>query len=182
VLIHPTSEGVGSLSLRRKKNIQKNFGLGITLFALVSVYREGFEIALFLKAAYFTASTDAYTGLLIGSICAIILGYFVIKSVIRINLRRFFLITGALLILISAGLVSRAIGEFQEAGALNILGEKAWNIHSIFDSDANLGKILESIFGYDDNPSILQTIGYAIYLIGAAYFLLPRKSKLKSNR
>ncbi len=79
--------------------------------AFLAVLREGFETAVFLLAA-FQASRDAVLaglGALAGLLVAIGLGYGIYRGGVRINLARFFRLTGLILVFVAAGLVATAL-------------------------------------------------------------------------
>ena len=87
---------------------------------VLAVVREGLETVLFLFAIW--SSSGDVAGLMLASLAglagAIGIGYAIFAMGIRIDLRKFFTITGVVLIFVSAGLVSFAIAEFTEAGIL----------------------------------------------------------------
>ena len=89
---------------------------GLAFFA---VAREGLETVLFLFAIW--SSSGDVAGLLIAALAglavAIGIGYAFFAMGVRIDLRRFFTITGVVLIFVSAGLVAFAIAEFTEAAS-----------------------------------------------------------------
>ena len=89
--------------------------------AFLAVLREGFETVVFLVAAFNESAnpTTAATGALIGILVAIVLGYGIYPAAFRINLPKFFRITGAVLVLVAAGLVTSALHTAHEAGWLD---------------------------------------------------------------
>lgn len=93
--------------------------LALALVAFVGVLREGVESALFLIAAI--EGSDAVVSTLsavVGVAAAVVLGYLFYKGASRLDLRRFFTITSALLLLFAGWLLARGLHEFQEAGVL----------------------------------------------------------------
>ena len=76
----------------------------LALVAFVATVREGLETALFLLSAETDASSGAQVviGGLLGLAVAAVLGWIVYRGGSRLNLRRFFQITGILLILFAA--------------------------------------------------------------------------------
>ena len=60
---------------------------------------------------------------LAGLAVAVAIGYAIFAAGVRIDLRRFFTITGVVLIFVSAGLVAFAIHEFGEAGLITNTGD-----------------------------------------------------------
>ena len=86
--------------------------------AFLAVLREGVELALFLTAATFSSSAPARQswGLCSGLATAGLLGWFLFSTTVRLDLKRFFQITGILLIFFAAGLVAHSLQEFNEFG------------------------------------------------------------------
>ncbi|HKZ76342.1 MAG TPA: FTR1 family protein, partial [Actinomycetota bacterium] len=104
-------------------------GLALAALAFVAVLREGVETALFIfAAAKGTAIEDGgatavaqVIGTALGLGVAIVLGLLLYRGGIRMNLRSFFRVTGAILIVVAAGLFAYALHELQEAGWLPFL-------------------------------------------------------------
>ena len=136
---------------------------GLAFFAVV---REGLETVLFLFAIW--SSSGDVTGLMLASLAglagAIGIGYAIFAMGIRIDLRKFFTITGVVLIFVSAGLVSFAIAEFTEAGILPVT-PVVFDLGNVLPETSALGSVLAGLFGYRSAPTVLQVIGYLAYLI-----------------
>jgi high-affinity iron transporter len=143
----------------------------------LAVLREGVETALFLTAAAFRA--DA-VGTLIGGLgglaVAVFLGWGLYSATLRLDLRRFFQVTGLLLLLFAAGLVAHGVHEFNEAGLIPALIEPVWDLSSLLGEDTVLGSLLKALFGYNANPSLTEAIAYAGYLVALAFALRPTPS------
>lgn len=135
--------------------------------AFVAVVREGIETVLFLTAAAFS-STPAQTlaGGALGLGLAVGLGWLIFAAGKKLDVRAFFRATGALLLLVSAGLLAHGIHEFQEAGLLPVFVEHVWNLNPVLDENGSAGTFLKALFGYNGNPSLLEVIAYWLYLIG----------------
>ncbi len=150
----------------------------LRLLAFSAVGREGLETVLFLNASFRTSDTPGAsgTGAVAGLVIAIALAYGMYRGGVRLNLRRFFQITGALLIVVAAGLVSTSFHEFDEAGVLTVLNATAWDISGFIAPAGVVGSVLRGMFGYDANPTILQVIVYWAYLVPTmiAFFGVPR--------
>jgi high-affinity iron transporter len=101
-------------------------GLALASVAYVGVTREGLESALFLFASVGNAGvvqTVVAGGL--GALAAVVLGVLFYKGTIRMDLRRFFMVTGVLVIGFAAYLIAGGFHELGEAGggeAFDILG------------------------------------------------------------
>ncbi len=138
---------------------------GLFMLAFVAVVREGLETALFITAAVFTSNpAEAALGTALGLAAAVAVGAVVLAGSARLNLGLFFKVTGAFLIIFAAGLVASSIGEFHEAGLLPALIAPLWSTKQLLDDHVGVGAILRSLFGYSDEPSLLQVLGYLGYI------------------
>lgn len=164
-------DGVNKAALTTGKRAV--FGL-----AFLAVVREGVELALFITAAFFAGSSEnvmtniilTLTGVVLGLGTAVLLGWSLLAATARLNLRRFFQVTGYLLILFAAGLVAHGIHEFNEVGWIPSVIEHVWDVNAIVDERSVFGELLKTLFGYNGNPSLTEVIGYFTYLAVAAYF------------
>lgn len=140
--------------------------LALGVLAFVAVGREGVETALFMFAATKAATPLAATlGGLLGLATAIVLGYLLYRGTYRMNLRSFFNVTGVLLLLFAAGLVAHGIHEFHEAGLIPPVIEPVWNTNAIVHEQSTVGSFLKALFGYNGNPSLVEVLAYAAYLL-----------------
>lgn len=145
--------------------------------AFVSVAREGLETVLFLFAIGSSSGPVVPTLLaaLAGLAVAAAIGYGLFAAGIRIDLRRFFNITGIVLIFVSAGLVAFAIHEFGDAGII-INSGAAFDLGSVLPESSPLGAVLAGLFGYRSTPTPLEVAGYLLYLIPVlVIFLKPAR-------
>ena len=155
----------GELEEKLQKQTNKTHKFGVFSVVFVSILREGIETALFLGAARFSEETNSLLGAIIGIFAALILGYFIYKGTSKINLKLFFTFTSYFLILIAAGLLAHGIHEFQEAGIIPIVVEHIYDINFILDENGTFGSFLKGLFGYNGNPSLIETIAYGVYMI-----------------
>ncbi|HET6595156.1 MAG TPA: iron uptake transporter permease EfeU [Anaerolineales bacterium] len=140
--------------------------------AFLAVVREGVELALFLTAATFASDPrSTILGSLLGIAVAILLGWGLFASTVRLNLRHFFQVTGVLLILFAAGLVAHGVHEFNEAGWIPSVVEHVWDINPILDEESTAGSLLKALFGYNGNPSLTEVLAYLAYFV-VIYFSL----------
>ena len=134
--------------------------------AFIAVIREGLETVLFLFAV--GSSSGSVVNLMVASFAglaaAVAIGFAIFALGLRIDLRRFFTVTGIVLIFVSAGLVAFAIGEFTEAGLLPVT-PTVFDLGSVLSEQSPLGALLAGLFGYRSAPTVLEAIGYLAYLI-----------------
>lgn len=92
----------------------------LVAIGFVSVAREGVETTLLLWSMVesFGESPVALVGALVGLVTAVVLGWFIARGMLRLNLGRFFTWTGGFLIVVAAGVLAYGFHDLQEAGAL----------------------------------------------------------------
>jgi len=157
--------------------------------AFIAVVREGVELALFLTAAFFVGDqseitanvTQTLAGAILGLGTAALLGWTLFATTVRLDLRRFFQVTGFLLILFAAGLVAHGVHEFNEVGWIPSIIEHIWDVNAIVDEKSLAGELLKTLFGYNGNPSLTEMIAYFAYLAGVAFVLRRNTSKVESR-
>ena len=144
--------------------------------AFIAVVREGIELALFLTAAFFVGNNEnlgintiqTLAGVVLGLGTAILLGWSLLATAVRLDLRRFFQVTGFLLILFAAGLVAHGIHEFNEINWIPSIVEHVWDVNAFINEDSVFGQLLKTLFGYNGNPSLTEMIGYFVYILVVA--------------
>ncbi|MBI5932911.1 MAG: FTR1 family protein [Chloroflexi bacterium] len=147
--------------------------------AFLAILREGIELALFLTASVFaTDAVQTILGALLGLGTSILLGWSIFAAIIRLDLRRFFQVTGFLLILFAAGLVAHGVHEFNEVGWIPAVIEHVWDVNAIVDEKSTFGLLLKALFGYNGNPSLTEVLAYVAYFI-AVFFGLRLANKPK---
>ncbi len=147
-------------------------GWGLFAVAFLAVAREGIELALLLVATTLQGSL-ATTGLGVtfGIGAAAVLGALLYQGVLRLNLAVFFRVTNILLLLFAAGMIGLAAHELIEAGLLPAVVDPLWNINPILSDQSVPGELLKSLFGYNGNPALTETLAYVAYLAGIGWFL-----------
>jgi len=140
--------------------------------AFLAILREGIELALFLTASVFATDTvQTLIGAILGLGTAILLGWSIFAAIIRLDLRRFFQVTGFLLILFAAGLVAHGVHEFNEVGWIPAVIEHVWDVNAIVDENSTFGQLLKALFGYNGNPSLTEMLAYAGYFVAIFFGL-----------
>jgi high-affinity iron transporter len=150
--------------------------------AFIAVIREGLETVLFLFAIGSSSGDNVvplFLAALAGLAVAILIGWAIFAMGVRIDLRRFFTITGIVLIFVSAGLVSYAIAEFTETGLLPVT-PVAFDLSGALPEQGLLGSLLAGLFGYTAAPTVLQVVGYLAYLVPVLFLFVagPRRPRV----
>jgi high-affinity iron transporter len=124
---------------------------------------------------------EVLIGGLVGLAIAIALGVGVYHGSRVIPMRLFFQVTGVLIILFAAGLLSRSVQFFQAAGDLGTVNNAAYDVTGAewLTTSTESGKVLAGIFGWDPRPSAEQVLVYFGYLIPVlvAFFWSPRRRR-----
>ncbi|MFY0407242.1 iron uptake transporter permease EfeU [Solicola sp. PLA-1-18] len=154
--------------------------LALVSVAFLAVGREGLETALILWAASDTATngTTPLLGALLGIGVAVALGYLLYRGALKINLAVFFRTTGALLIVVAAGVLAYGVHDLQEARFLPGLNDLAFDVSSTIDPSGLVGTILKGTINFQPNPTVLQAVVWVLYLVPTmVLFLRPPKQK-----
>jgi high-affinity iron transporter len=97
-------------------------GLALATVAFIAVAREGLETGLFLFASTENSGPVlAISAALAGLLVAVVLGVAFYRGALRLDLRRFFLITGVLVIAFAAWLIYGGLHEFGELAGSELL-------------------------------------------------------------
>ena len=152
--------------------------ISLALVAFFAVAREGLETALFIYTNFKTvgAASTATVGLVLGLALAVVLGYLIYNRSVKLNLSKFFTITGVALIIVAAGVLSYGIHEFQELGFLPGEDNLLWDVTPWIAKESILGSLLGGTIGFDTTTSFVQFIAWAGYLVAV---LVPYLAKPK---
>ncbi len=154
--------------------------LALAALAFFVVVREGLETVLFLFGTIqdeVVGSTGlAYLGAALGLLTALVLGVLIYRGGLRLNLRTFFKITGALILVVAAGLFAYGIHEFQELGWLPGEDAKAFDIGAVLSDEGGVGAFLRALVGYNADPSVLEFGAWLGYILVTG-FLFFRPSR-----
>ncbi|MFC4533065.1 iron uptake transporter permease EfeU [Sphaerisporangium dianthi] len=167
--------------LRAKLSEALNLGAtAVVVMAFLAVAREGLETALLFFAAAQGATTSAtpLIGILLGLATAVVLGWGLYASALRINLTKFFTWTGLLLIIVAAGIFKYGVHDLIEAGVVHVLTGPAFDLSGALPPDAWYTTLLSGMFNFTPQPSVLETIAWGAYLVPVlVLFLMPPRKK-----
>ena len=150
---------------------KKEAGLfALAAAAFFAVVREGLETSLFIYSDFKTVSKDSgpAIGLIVGLIAAIGLGIALYRQSIKINLSKFFSVTGVGLLIVAAGVLSHGLNEFQNLGVLPGGSAFAWNWSK--GGGSVVATILDGTIGISTTLTLLQLVIWVAYLV----LFLPR--------
>ena len=152
--------------------------ISLALVAFFAVAREGLETALFIYTNFKTvgAASSATVGLALGLTVAVSLGYLIYNRSVKINLSKFFTITGVALVIVAAGVLSYGVHEFQELGWLPGADTFIWDVTPWIAKESILGSILGGTIGFDTTTSVVQFLAWGAYLTAVLVPYLSKKS------
>lgn len=139
----------------------------------LAVLREGAETVLFLYglAAGGTGRLALFGGAVIGLTAGAFLGVLLYQGLVRIPMRRFFSITGWIVLLLAAGLAASAAGYLNQAGWLPELTRQVWDSSAFLSEKGLVGQTLHVLIGYQDRPSGIALAAYVVTLV-TVFFLM----------
>jgi high-affinity iron transporter len=175
--------------------------IGLVIHSFLVVVREGVETVFFFAAVTGGNIEKAVEGwgAISGCIVAAVVGYFFFKGSMRISLKTFFKATGALIVLIAAGLLVQGISMLQD---LKILGSVMPHVYDItwllpehpIDYDhylrdhgvapllsGDIGIFFKAFLGYSAMPSIEEVIAYIGYFVVIYLLVTGKKPENKKD-
>jgi high-affinity iron transporter len=155
---------------------------GLGLLAFQAVGREGLETVVFTLAIIFSTSTaGALTGAVIGLAGALGIAFVIYRLGHRLNLARFFMVIGVLLMVFAAGLLADSVENLQQLGWLPVLNAPMWHSARLLSESSSFGDVLHSFFGYSDAPTPLQLLIYVAYLAIVVIAFLGLRARLAAR-
>jgi high-affinity iron transporter len=133
----------------------------------VAVMREGSEVALFmygLVASGGSTVSELLTGAVLGLLAGAGVTSVTYLGLVTIPPRRLFAATTLLISFLAAGLAAQAVVFLQQAGVVTALGDTAWDTSAILSDTSLFGRVLHTLIGYSDQPSVLQVVVYVATL------------------
>lgn len=148
--------------------------LALVAMAFLAVLREGLETAVFMLAAFQGSSNPAATGTgaVLGVLVAVGLGYAIYRGGVRINLSRFFRVTGFVLVLVAAGLLATAAHEFAEAGVLTVGLDRALDLSWLVAPNTIRASLLTGMLGFQPVPTVAEVTLWLAYAIPMSLYVL----------
>jgi high-affinity iron transporter len=141
--------------------------LAVAGIAFVSVIREGLETALLFYAAAQGATSTAtpLVAISLGILTSLLIGFGLYAGAIRVDLTKFFTVSGVLLVFVAAGILKYGVHDFQEAGVLPGLDVLAFDMSGVLDPGSWYGATIAGMFNITAAPTVLETVAYLAYLL-----------------
>lgn len=149
-----------------KNTVETQEHKGLFLLVFTAVFREGFEIVLFLTTIYFSSNPQQiFTGFAGGLIGGLLVSLALFSATLRLPVYQAFRASSVLLIMFAAGLLARGIHEFAEAGVIPEL--PSISLPLLPQKGTFLADILKAVFGVTQQMDIMQIglyVGYSAFM------------------
>ena len=155
----------------------------LVAMAFFAIVREGLETAVFLLAAFQASgnATAAGAGATLGVLVAVFLGWGIYRGGVRLNLARFFRLTGVALVLVAAGLVMSAVHTAHEATWFNGLQDRAVDLSFLVRPGTVTSSLMTGVLGLQPQPTVGESLGWLLYAVPMlAIVLWPDRLRLTS--
>ena len=145
--------------------------VGLAFFAVI---REGLETAVFLIAAFQNSLNPRATGTgaVLGIVVALGLGYGIYKGGVRINLSRFFRVTGFILVLVAAGLLASAVHAAAEASWVTVGQASAVDLSWLIAPGTVRASLITGMLGLQPVPTYAEISVWLLYAIPMSMYVL----------
>lgn len=158
-----------TLSADLKEKVQASLAMGagaLVLTSFLAVAREGLETSLFLWTNVRTAgeSTGPLIGAAVGLLLSAGLCWGLYRRALKMNLTRFFTVTGAGLIVVAAGVLGYGLRDLQESGLVGGGSTYAVDLSGHLDASSWYATLVQGTLNLTVTMTVLQVLGYVAYL------------------
>ncbi len=153
-------------------------GLALVAVAFLAVAREGLETALILwSASRSTTGSTPLLGALLGLGAALVLVALLYRGALTLDLRRFFTVTGALLVVVAAGVLAYGVHDLQEARFLPGLSTLAFDLEGTLAPASWYATLVKGFFNLAPQMTVLEVAVYLAYLLPVLALYLRRDAR-----
>ncbi|MFE4513974.1 iron uptake transporter permease EfeU [Kitasatospora sp. NPDC056783] len=156
-----------SAEIKEKVRASLAMGAGALVFtSFLAVAREGLETSLFLWTNVRTAgeSTGPLIGAAVGLVLSAGLCWGLYRRALKMNLTRFFTITGVGLIVVAAGVLGYGLRDLQESGLIGGGSSYAFDLSGHLDASSWYATLVQGTLNLTVTMTVLQVVGYVAYL------------------
>jgi high-affinity iron transporter len=157
----------------------------LVIMAFLAVLREGFETAVFLVSVIQNSTSVGLgsVGAFLGIAIAVVIGFGIYRGGVKLNLSRFFKVTGLVLVLVAAGLAMTVMHTAHEAGWINVGQTEAVNLTWLVRPGTVTASLLTGVLGLQPRPTVIEAVTYVLYAVPMlAYVGWPRRRRGKPVR
>jgi len=147
---------------------------GLAVVVAVAVLREGSEVVLFLTGIAVSQSVSGLSmiaGGLFGLILGAIASSLTYSGLLVVPARYLFTVTSLLIAFLAAGMAAQAVALLEQGGIIDFLSSTVWNTSHILPDGSIPGRVLHTLLGYSDRPSVMQLLVYLV-TIGTILLLM----------
>lgn len=158
----------GQLEHEAAQAVNGGGATALALMAFLAVLKEGFETAVFLLAAAQTAQGSRWFALfggIAGLGAAVAIGVGIYVGSLRLDLGRFFRITGVFLVFIAAGLVMSSLRTAHEAGWVDVGQRRVVDLSAVLGTKSVVGAVVTGMFGVPPDPRLVEVLGWLLYAV-----------------
>ncbi len=141
--------------------------------AFVAVLREGLETAVFLLATLQNNPSPllGLVGAFVGIVVSVGIGYGIYRGGVDIDLRRFFRVTGLVLVAVAAGLSASAVHSLAEAGFITFLQGAAVDLSWLIAPGTIRSSLITAFLGFQPVPTFAELIVWFSFFIPMAAYV-----------
>lgn len=157
----------GELEGAASAALAKGSTRALVLMAFLAVLREGFETVVFLLAVAQSSQSGALAliGALLGIVVAAGIGYGIYRGGVRLNMSRFFRVTGAVLVIVAAGLVMSTLHTAWEGQWLSFGQSRALDLTWLVRGGTPLESLFSGVLGIQPRPTVIEVTGWLSYAV-----------------
>lgn len=155
----------GQLEAGLARAAQRDSWIGIATISALAIAREGAETVIFLYGLGLeqSAGSGLAAGALAGFVLAAVTAWAAARGLRFLDQRRFFQITGLLLLIFAAALLVSGAERLIGMGWLPALIEPLWDSSLLLDDATPGGRLFASLVGYRAQPSLMLLLIYVGY-------------------
>ncbi|MCA1219866.1 iron uptake transporter permease EfeU [Streptomyces sp. 8L] len=145
----------------------KGTGWALAGMAFLAVVKEGFETAVFLLATLHASASasSAALGAAIGILVACVVGYILYAGGTRLNLARFFKISGVFLVFVAGGLLLTAFRTARGAGWIDIGQQHTVDLSWLSPIGSVRSALITGVLGIPADPRVIEALAWLCYVI-----------------
>jgi high-affinity iron transporter len=107
------------------------------------------------------------------------MGYGIFKGGLRVDLGRFFRLTGIVLVIVAAGLVAASLHEFAEAGWVTFGQGPAVDLSGLIKTGSLSASLFTGFLGLQAVPTYAELAGWLLYLVPVGWYVLrPNRARI----
>lgn len=176
-----------TLEQEMAQQVARNSWWGALFIIAIAIAREGSEIVVFLSGQIMQLNSHNYTGffiaVLIGIIVSALTFYVFILTSRFIQWKKFFTITGVILLFLSISLLLKAVEDGtnmlleHDVSIPDFLINPAWDTSHVIDDSGLFGSFASSLFAYRSQPMWISVITFGLFWLIMALLFLRKKNK-----